>query len=329
MSTIGVNPPKTPVTEGSGDKSPATLPNICKMPGPPAPFVPTPLPNIGQSSDGLTDGTSTVKFEGKKVAIKGSFYTSKLSGDMASKGTGGGIITAATEGKTKFVAPGSMNVKADGKNIQLLGDAMTNNGSGGGNAGTVPGNMQKAAAKLGVSVHDATIICKAFCKTQKEYDKGKIKGRGCCSKRFQQLIDKSKSPGMRTEQSFWIPKRGLPVLLTRSLFNSIARSPAIRGGRLFNFVKGLIGRAGGAAGSSVLPHSGVRLSRAARRAGLGRVMRPDLIIERAGRRQVFDAKFRWKSGKDKLSKDQKRYYKKIGKPKRAPKVIDGKTCGCP
>ncbi len=139
MSKIGVNPPKTPVTEGSGDTSPATLPNVCKMPGPPAPFVPAPLPNIGKSSDGIKDGTTTVKFEGKKVAIKGSTYTSKLSPDMASKGTGGGLISAKTEGKTKFVAPGSMNVKADGKNIQLLGDAMSNNDD---NAATMPGNVQ-------------------------------------------------------------------------------------------------------------------------------------------------------------------------------------------
>jgi len=128
MPTVGVNPPKTPVTEGSGGKTPAMLPNVCKMPGPPAPFVPAPLPNIGKSSDGLSDCTSTVKFEGKKVAIKGSYYMSKLSGDMASKGTGGGIVSAKEEGKTKFVAPGSMNVKAEGKNIQLLGDSMTNNG---------------------------------------------------------------------------------------------------------------------------------------------------------------------------------------------------------
>ena len=37
---VYVNPPKTPVTEGSQGMSPATLPNVCKMPGPPAPFVP-------------------------------------------------------------------------------------------------------------------------------------------------------------------------------------------------------------------------------------------------------------------------------------------------
>lgn len=171
MSSIGVNPPKTPVTEGSGDKSPATLPNMCKMPGPPAPFVPTPLPNIGQSSDGLNDATTTVKFEGKKVAIKGTFYTSKLSGDMASKGTGGGILSSAAEGKTKFVAPGSMNVKAEGKNIQLLGDAMTNNGGSPPNASTLPGNIQGAATpsfanKVGKEIADS--LCDAACRAQKD-----------------------------------------------------------------------------------------------------------------------------------------------------------------
>ena len=127
MISIGVNPPKTPVTEGSIDVAMATLPNVCKMPG--APFTPTPLPNIGRSADNLTDATTTVLMEGKKVAIKGSYYMSEPSPDVASQGTGGGIISQCTQGITDFVAPGSMNVKAEGKNIQLLGDAMTNNGS--------------------------------------------------------------------------------------------------------------------------------------------------------------------------------------------------------
>lgn len=125
--------------------APATLPNVCKMPGPPAPFIPTPLPNFGRSADRLTDGTTTVKIEGKKVAIKGSYYMSQPSPDVASKGTGGGIVSSSTQGKTEFVAPGSMNVKAEGKNIQLLGDAMTNNGGSPANSGTVPGNNQPPA----------------------------------------------------------------------------------------------------------------------------------------------------------------------------------------
>ncbi|MEM9458373.1 MAG: PAAR-like domain-containing protein [Myxococcota bacterium] len=122
----GVNPPRTPVTKGSNGMSVATVPNVCKMPGPPAPFVPTPLPNIGQSGDSLSGATKKVKVEGKVVAIKGCSYNSK--GDIASKGTGGGIVSATTHGKTKFVAPGSMNVKFEGKNVHLLGDATTNNG---------------------------------------------------------------------------------------------------------------------------------------------------------------------------------------------------------
>ena len=128
MISVGVNPPKTPVTEGSMAMSPADVPNVCKMPGPPAPFIPTPLPNFGRSADRLADCTSTVTIEDKKIAIKGSYYMSQPSPDVASQGTGGGLISSKTQGKTKFVAPGSMDVKAEGKNIQLLGDAMTNNG---------------------------------------------------------------------------------------------------------------------------------------------------------------------------------------------------------
>jgi len=48
-------------------------------------------------------------------------------GDVASKGTGGGIVSANVEGPTSFVGPGSMNVKIEGKNVQLLGDPMFNN----------------------------------------------------------------------------------------------------------------------------------------------------------------------------------------------------------
>lgn len=123
--TVSVNPPKTPVTKGSSGISAATLPNVCKMPGPPAPFVPTPLPNMGKSGDSPKGYSKKVKIEGNPVGIKGCSY--KSMGDMASKGTGGGLVSAQTHGTTKFVAPGSMNVKIEGKNVQLLGDFTTNN----------------------------------------------------------------------------------------------------------------------------------------------------------------------------------------------------------
>jgi len=215
MSSIGVNPPRTPVTEGSGDKSPATLPNVCKMPGPPAPFVPTPLPNIGQSSDKLSDCTSTVKFEGKKVAIKGSYYMSKLSGDMASKGTGGGIISATTEGKTKFVAPGSMNVKAEGKNIQLLGDGMSNNGSNPYNAATLPGNFQSPAAPTAGIQKIADELCDQFCDFGK-----KKKWKNCRSSDLEAKV--------RNNRNFTNRGGGWRVAIAESQFPRVAASTAAR-----------------------------------------------------------------------------------------------------
>jgi uncharacterized Zn-binding protein involved in type VI secretion len=125
MPTVAVNPPKTPVTEGSSGVTVAQLPNVCKMPGPPAPFVPTPLPNIGKSGNSPDGYSSTVTMEGKKVAIKGASF--KSLGDIASQATGGGVISSSVQDVTEFISPGSMNVKVEGGNVQLLGDMMTNN----------------------------------------------------------------------------------------------------------------------------------------------------------------------------------------------------------
>lgn len=135
MTTTGVNSPRTPVTKGSMCTAIATVPNVCKMPGPPAPFIPTPLPNIGMSSNSLQGASKKVKIEGQVVAIKGASF--KSVGDVASQGTGGGIVSSTTQGATKFVTPGSLDTKAEGKAIHLLGDATTNNNSNPPNAATV------------------------------------------------------------------------------------------------------------------------------------------------------------------------------------------------
>lgn len=140
---VGVNPPKTPVTKGSNGIACATIPNICKMPGPPAPFVPTPLPNIGKSGMSPKGYSKKVKVEGKNVAIRGATF--KSMGDVASKATGGGLVSMNTHGPTKFIMPGSMNVKFEGKNVQLLGDMMLNNCGPSGsppNAATMTGEIQ-------------------------------------------------------------------------------------------------------------------------------------------------------------------------------------------
>src|SRR5262245_29796919 len=125
MSTVSIHPPKTPVTKGCHSVAKATLPNVCKMPGPPAPFVPSPLPNIAKSELSPKGYSTTVEIEGTAVAIRGATYES--IGDMASKGTGGGLISANTHGPAKFITPGSLTVKIEGKSVHLLSEPMLNN----------------------------------------------------------------------------------------------------------------------------------------------------------------------------------------------------------
>ena len=125
MSSVGIHPPKTPVTKGSMTKAKVTIPNVCKMPGPPAPFVPSPLPNIAKSGMSPKGYSKKVKIEGNTVAIRGASF--KSMGDIASKGTGGGLISANTHGPAKFITPGSFTVKIEGKNVHLLGEPMLNN----------------------------------------------------------------------------------------------------------------------------------------------------------------------------------------------------------
>jgi hypothetical protein len=130
MGKVSIHPPKTPVTKGSNTIAAATVPNVCKMPGPPAPFVPTPLPNIAKSGSSPKDFSKKVKIEGNAVAIKGATFTSM--GDVASKATGGGLVSANTHGPAKFASPGSMTVKIEGKSVHLLAEPMLNNCGGSG-----------------------------------------------------------------------------------------------------------------------------------------------------------------------------------------------------
>jgi uncharacterized Zn-binding protein involved in type VI secretion len=160
MTKVSVNAPKTPVTEGSSGIATATLPNMCKMPGPPAPFIPTPLPNIGKSGQDPKNYSKTVTIEGKKVATRGSTFGSM--GDVASKGTGGGLISSNVEGPTRFVGPGSMDVKIEGKNVQLLGDPMLNNCGPSGtpaNSATMLGIIQTTGLVTAVDGKDPCPIC--------------------------------------------------------------------------------------------------------------------------------------------------------------------------
>jgi hypothetical protein len=180
MPTVAINAPKTPVTKGSNGVAMATLPNICKMPGPPAPFVPVPLPNIGTSDNGPKGYSTSVKIEGHPVAIQGSSFLSK--GDIAAQGSGGGIVSMNVQGPTTFIGPGSLDVKIENKNVQLLGDPMLNNCGPAGapaNAATMIGVLQPAISALGGAlgiIPELEVICQAKCACQ-----AKGQGQNCIS----------------------------------------------------------------------------------------------------------------------------------------------------
>lgn len=162
MASVGIHPPKTPVTKGSSGIAKATLPNVCKMPGPPAPFVPSPLPNIATSGTSPKGYTKRVKVERKTVAVRGASF--KSMGDIASKGTGGGLLSMNTHGPAKFIMPGSFTVKFEGKGVHLLGEPMLNNlGPSGSppNTGATLAGLTQADAKR---IQDAAnALCVEFC----------------------------------------------------------------------------------------------------------------------------------------------------------------------
>ena len=170
MSSVGINPPKTPATKGSRGIAKATLPNVCKMPGPPAPFVPAPLPNIAKSGMSPKGYSKKVKIEGNTVAIRGATF--KSMGDVASKGTGGGLISANTHGIAKFITPGSMNVKIEGKSVHLLGEPMLNNcgasGSPPNTGSTMTGLDQGDATGAQLKAELKKLICECNRKVNDE-----------------------------------------------------------------------------------------------------------------------------------------------------------------
>lgn len=178
MPSVAIHPPKTPVHKGSTSVASATLPNVCKMPGPPAPFVPAPLPNIAKSGMSPKGYSKKVKIEGNAVAIRGATFESM--GDIASKGTGGGLLSANTHGPAKFIMPGSLTVKIEGKNVHLLGEPVLNNCGPSGsppNTGATLAGVIHGTSKPGselenaVGKTDADALCNAACGAIKDKKK--------------------------------------------------------------------------------------------------------------------------------------------------------------
>jgi hypothetical protein len=99
-------------TKGGGNT--LAFPDVCKVPAPPAPFVPTPFPNTGQCSDAKGSSCSQkVKISNKAVLTMDSEIAS-THGDEA--GTLKGMVSQTTGDKAAY-RMGSTAVKIEGSAV--------------------------------------------------------------------------------------------------------------------------------------------------------------------------------------------------------------------
>ena len=109
------------VTHAKGSAKSINFPCVGKTPGPPAPFVPVPYPNVSKGAD--TDkGSKKVKVEGKPVALKNkSVFSTSVGNEAAS--AGGGIVTSKQKGKSNYFMY-SMDVKFEKSEVPRTFDIM-------------------------------------------------------------------------------------------------------------------------------------------------------------------------------------------------------------
>ena len=109
--------------KGSSGMSPV-FPDVCKVPAPPAPPIPTPFPNIGMCQQAKKT-TKKVKVKNKKCLTKKSEIP-RTSGDEA--GTLKGMISNTNMDKLKY-KKSSSKVKFEGAKVVRSLDMTGHNGS--------------------------------------------------------------------------------------------------------------------------------------------------------------------------------------------------------
>ncbi|MFO0626617.1 MAG: PAAR-like domain-containing protein [Polyangiales bacterium] len=106
-----------------GGGSCAAFPDVCKVPAPPAPFVPTPFPNMSQVAT-ASSTSRKVKICGKEAVTVGS-KISRSNGDEA--GTLFGMMSQVNMNQTTY-RQGSTAVKCEGKAIVTVLKPTAQNG---------------------------------------------------------------------------------------------------------------------------------------------------------------------------------------------------------
>jgi hypothetical protein len=100
------------------------VPDVCKVPAPPAPPVPTPFPNTAMIAN-ATKTSTKVLFENKEAVVETSEIPSS-TGDEA--GSAGGVVSGTSAQKVLF-RKGSSKVMIEGKGAAHLTAMTAHNGS--------------------------------------------------------------------------------------------------------------------------------------------------------------------------------------------------------
>jgi hypothetical protein len=117
------------------------FPDVCKVPAPPAPFVPVPFPNMSQCASASKE-SQKVKIENMGVLTKES-EMSMSNGDEP--GTLGGMVSGVNMNKVTY-KKGTSKVKAEGKDIVHI-TSMTSH-----NKDNFPAGMQIVPSQVKVIV---------------------------------------------------------------------------------------------------------------------------------------------------------------------------------
>jgi len=100
------------------------MPDVCKVPAPPAPPIPIPFPNIAQCP--MATGTTTKVFVMNMPALTEGSKIPLSSGDEA--GVAGGVVSGMNMGQVVF-RTSSSKVSFEGKKAVMLTGVTAHNGS--------------------------------------------------------------------------------------------------------------------------------------------------------------------------------------------------------
>jgi hypothetical protein len=112
-----------PVSTNGGGNCMA-MPDVCKVPAPPAPPIPTPFPNTAMMNQ-ATSASMKVKICGKQTVTTKSKIPNTM-GDEA--GVAGGLMSGMNMGPASF-KKGSTKVKVEGSPVVSLTSMTAHNGT--------------------------------------------------------------------------------------------------------------------------------------------------------------------------------------------------------